>query len=294
MIYNHTVILTCPSDDTDGVYKVRWLFGRHRVDTLLMPRYKQLINGSLRISGVQYDDELEYLMCAMTNINGEDHHNGESTLMTIARIQLVVKGELSVCLWPSLSRSRPRTNSLTDSLTNSLTLSLARISYSLDNLPRQKLTHHTYSQSIMYSLAHLLDLLEPIGVAGHIAVEQTAEFTVCVKWSTAISLLTLETISQLKVAVRSIAGAVYRTAVVDVSRRNVSLTNMPEDNSYKVQIDCVMADRSYVPGKEIIVPLTKLRKTARRLAEVITTETPTKNGTPHRTSSVKESATQST
>lgn len=89
-MYNDTVVLTCPRDNADGKIKVWWTVRNHRVDSELMPRYKELHNGSLRISGVQYDDALETISCAM------QQDDGNSTLIAIARMQLEVNGEYSV------------------------------------------------------------------------------------------------------------------------------------------------------------------------------------------------------
>ena len=112
-----------------------------------------------------------------------------------------------------------------------------------------------------------------------IVVENTADFVAVIKWNLSVSLSVLETISQLKVIVRSKAGELYRTVIVNVDKRNVSLTNIPEDDYYRVQIDFLMKDGKYMLGKEETMRLVKTAKTETPtpVEELMTITTPTKN-----------------
>lgn len=124
-------------------------------------------------------------------------------------------------------------------------------------------------------------------------MQQTAEFAVCVKWNTSSPVFILDTISRLKVIVRSVAGDLYRTVMVDGNDRNVSMINVPEDDSYRVQIDVIMTDGRYVPGKEKILPLMRLNSTARPATETTTAETPTVNAEPRTTTFLVDNETLS-
>ena len=89
VMFGDDVLLTCPNSNSSssvGSAKVLWSAGGCRVDSEMMPRYKELDNGSLHISNVQYNDESSSIICAVKN--SQSHH----MLMTIARMRLVVNG----------------------------------------------------------------------------------------------------------------------------------------------------------------------------------------------------------